>query len=211
MSYRVCPNGCTDKQNQIIKLKKRELEIHLNQRCTRRQYTCTYCRGTGEYREMKTTHVEKCPGLKLICPFPMCFISLKRDRLRANKQVCLYEPINCKYALIGCKEVHRRVNIREHENKDELHLKITRETVLKQQIQIFSLKEFLDKRINTAPCSFKLANFETYKAQNVAFYSSPIYTSHSGYKLCLRICAKGSDEGLGSHACFCVQISYERR
>ncbi len=44
-----------------------------------------------------------------------------------------------------------------------------------------------------------MTNFMKYKANKTVWFSSPVYTHHRGYKICLRVEANGWGDGKGSH------------
>ena len=58
-----CPNEC-DGGDKIL---RKNMEKHKMEECPRRQYVCPHCEESGEYEERTTTHLEKCPLMKIPC------------------------------------------------------------------------------------------------------------------------------------------------
>ena len=104
----------------------------------------------------------------------------------------------CKYAEVGCKEKPLRKDLTTHEEDDQLHLRITKETVLELNKKITTL-ESVQKRTTISPCTFRLTNYQKNKKDGDEFYSPPFYTSHTGYKMCIEVDANGWGTGKGSH------------
>ena len=102
----------------------------------------------------------------------------------------------CKYAKVGCEEKPLRKDLMTHEEDDQLHLRITTETVLEQSKKITTL---MNSKHTTSPCTFRLTNYQKRKKDNDKFYSSPFYTSPTGYKMCIRVDANGYGGGNGTH------------
>ena len=180
-----CTNEC--KHNcQMVKILKKNLQNHLANKCLRRQYQCPNCWEMGEYEERTTSHLETCPKVKVQCPNVKCQDTIFRCEVSTHRLTCDYEPVSCKYAEVGCEEEPLRKNLRKHEENANLHLQITTEKVLELN-KLF-------KYTVISPFNFKLTNFQTHQYNEDMFYSSPFYTSPTGYKMCVSVIANG-DEG----------------
>ena len=99
-----CPNECK-RGNETIKLLRKDIKAHKNNKCPRRQYECPHCRESGEYQERTTTHHEECPKMKIPCPNDGCDEKIERCDISQHRQKRLYEEISCKYTNIGCKKM----------------------------------------------------------------------------------------------------------
>ena len=62
-TFLFCPNEC-DGGDKIL---RKNIEKHKMEECPRRQYVCPHCEESGEYKEQTTTHLEKCPLMKIPC------------------------------------------------------------------------------------------------------------------------------------------------
>ena len=186
-------------------------------KCPRRQYQCPHCTEIhlftmSEYEERTTVHTETCPKVKVLCPNDQCPVSSFRCDIAVHRSTCEYEKVSCKYAELGCEERPLRTDLKKHEDDHELHFQITTESVLKhrQQLQQLNFELLQLKQENTKlkeirhttsneKFIFKLTSFTRKRRDNEEFYSTPFYTSHNGYKLCINIEPNGNDEGRGTH------------
>ena len=82
-----CPNGCKDRSGQIVKLLCKDLRKHKS-KCPRRQYKCRHCKVAGEYLERTTTHLEKCPSIRVACPNTTCREKIPRFFLTIHRRIC---------------------------------------------------------------------------------------------------------------------------
>ena len=120
-----CKNG-TDP----VKVLRKDLDDHLT-KCPRRQFPCQHCYENGEYKERTTTHLQTCPKVIVQCPNERCPIfKCIRQELATHRSTCPYEIVPCKYAEVGCGMKTLRKDLTTHEEDDQLHLRITKETVL---------------------------------------------------------------------------------
>ena len=115
--------------------------------------------------------------------------------LKEHLVTCQYVTVPCKYAEVGCKEKPLRKDLKTHKEDDQLHLRITKETVLEQNKKITTLM----KRTATYQCTFRLTNYQKHKKDGDVFYGPPFYTSLTGYKMCIDVDANGHGVGEGTH------------
>ena len=210
-----CTNQCKNGTKRV-KVPRKDLADHLTKTCPRRQFPCRHCREVGEYKERTTNHLEICPKVKVQCPNEQCQVSIPRCDVPTHRSTCQYKRVPCKYAEVGCKEKPLRKDLMAHEENDQLHLRITTETVLKlnkktttleaklssletetiidQDKKITTLESVL-KRTTTSQCTFRLTNYQKHKKDGEQFYSTPFYTSPTGYKMCIRVDANGCGDG----------------
>ncbi len=107
---------------------------------------------------------------------------------------CAFQSVPCKYAKVGCEEKPLRKDLSKHEEDTQLHLQVTTDKVLE-------LTDFVNspKFACTVPCTIRLTNYLKYKSDKDQFFSSPFYTSYTGYKMCLRVDANGCGDGEGTY------------
>ena len=206
-----CTNKCKI-LNETVTVLRKDLDDHLTNKCPRRQYQCPHCKEMGEYKERTTVHTETCPKVKVPCPNAQCPVSSFGCDIAVHRSTCKYENVSCKYAKLGCEERPLRTDLKKHEDDHQLHFQITTESVLKhrQQLQQLNFELLQLKQENTKlkeirhtksneKFTFKLLSFSRMRRDDVDFYSTPFYTSHNGYKLCINIEANGNGEGKGTH------------
>ena len=192
-----CPNECK-KDNETVKLLRKDIEGHKKKKCPRRQYKCYHCRESGEYQERTTTHLEECPKKKIRCPNIGCGEEIERCDISQHHQECLFESVSCKYIKIGCKRNFLRKNVEEHHNDSQEHLQLAIDTVNNQEATIKTLEDKAAQQLST-PINFKITNFSKLKMSSKGFYSPAFYTSPGGYKMCICAYANGNGNGEGTH------------
>ncbi len=194
-----CDNNCTN-NGQAVKMFRADKQDHLINYCPRRLYQCPHCEEIGEYQEMTGTHLETCPQVSIPCPNSLfCTAAIPRCEIPAHRSTCQYERVPCKYAEVGCKEKRRRID-KEHEENDQIHLKVTTAKVLELTQQLYEQRKLLDKKLTTTveQITFKLDGFQKHK-NDKTIYSSSFYISHKGYKCLIQVLAGGAGSGEGTH------------
>ncbi len=202
----LCPRGCN---NRLTKVIRRNLQAHLLNKCpnrlytclrcdeeikfsekdiharlcSKRWYTCPYCKKGGTYEERTTTHYNICEKVTIECP------KCSNDILRSNKlnhsSVCPNEPVRCKYYSIGCGERPLRKYLTIHEENAQMHL----------ELAIDKIARLISKNTLT----FKINKFKEMKTKRKIIFSSTFSTSEQGYKMCLRIDTNGEGDATGTH------------
>ncbi len=178
-----CPNrphSCTICQ---IEMEFRNAKNHELNECPKRQYTCPHCREAGVYDERTTTHLEVCPKVEIMCK--KCSLQISRCDESDHPLVCRNEPVRCTYYSIGCGEKPLRKDLGTHEEDIHLHFSLATKEILR-------LRNTLSKNTLT----FRLKNI---KFEDNNIFSPAIFTSASGYKLCICVNANGCGDGKGTH------------
>ena len=212
-----CPNGCVLNQ-QTVHICNKDLENHLANECSRRQYVCPHCNESGVYVERTTVHLETCPKVEVQCPHPECEKNIPRSELEQHKMECEYEIATCKFAPFGCTVTLAKKHMKAHEEDDNLHLQSTKEKVLElakkmdeqdkrfnaqlkqQTTEIESIKQSVKAcKKCTAPIYFKFSKFTEYKEADRTIYSPSFYSSQRGYRFLLGVAPNGNGSGRGTH------------
>ncbi len=149
-----CENNCTN-NGHAVKFYRWYIQDHLANDCPRRQYQCSYCKEMGEHHNMTSTHLKICPVFIVPCPNDKCKASIPRFKLCAHGSICQYERVPCKYAEVGCKENPQRIDHKEHEENDQLHLRVTTAKVLELTQQLTQLSKRLEK-LEKLPMSYAI-------------------------------------------------------
>ena len=179
-SFIPCPNQCSDFSGKIVKVLVKELKKH-KLICPRRQHMCRHCKEVGEFADITTFHLQKCPNLKVTCPNTSCRKRVFRRDVTNHRKECLFEEVPCKYARIGCNARVPRREREEHESNAEQHLQLAVDTVS-------DLKSKLDEQ---QAVIFMLKNFNKVKSDKKCVSFRPFYTSPGGYKMRIKVCVSG--------------------
>ena len=175
-----CPNECQ------MKIQRRQVQTHLQSKCPKRLFTCPHCKEAGIYTDITTTHLRKCPGVKIQCPHSCGVQNIRRKKLPEHLSNCPNEVIPCNWSEIGCTTRLPRKTMKNHEqHSTDLHLAIATKaiSVLKSET-----------RNIVGVC--KLANFTTLKG---SFWDSPMFYASSGHAFLLRAYPSGILTGSGTH------------
>ena len=197
-----CTNKCKtgNTHSKIKRILRKDLETHLANDCQRRQHKCQHCEEVSEFEFITTKHLQKCPRFSIPCPNLHCGAIMFPCNLTTHRSKCKYERVACKYAEVGCEERIMRKDLQEHEQDDKLHLHVAVRTILPLTKKIKQLENLCDK-IDQAEnvFIFKLKEFNRHKRMDLKFCSPPFYSSHTGYKFCIQVYAKGYHGSTGTH------------
>ena len=103
-----CANGCKEQTM------RNNLDLHQNERCPLRRYTCKHCKSEGTYKEMTGGHLDECPDLMVPCPHKGCEDGIKRKQMASHHLECPYEFIGCPYKDVGCAYTSPRGTMDDH-------------------------------------------------------------------------------------------------
>lgn len=189
----------------MVTIPRKELAKHLTTECSRRQYQCPHCNMIGQYRAITTTHLQTCRMAKVKCPNEQCEETVPSCMLSAHHSSCIHEKVICKYAELGCTERPPRKDLKTHEEDDQVHLRVTKETVLELKGQLQQLKQENNEIrtiIHTKPTAkitIEIRDFEHLKRGNKTVFSASFLSHKKGYKFCFRVDANGCGAGRGTH------------
>ena len=215
-----CPNKCLNKKGRENKFLRKELEKHESEACPNRKYECPHCNEWGLYEERVTTHLQDCPMIPCMCPNEGCDVEICSSLVHYHVITdCEYTIEECKYKHVGCNAQPLRKDLEEHENDDKEHLQVVIKSMVKLQDR---LTEQRDQLISTQSkiasleeqyktytleegksMTFKLTQFQDKKRDRVTYTSPSFYTRPNGYKMNIRIQARGIS---GEHISLCVEI-----
>ena len=209
---KVCPYqliDCTNKCGEL--LRRKALKYHLNRKCPKRQVSCQYCQTVATYEEIRGDHIEECPDYPVTCDNEGCNEAKKRRLMKDHYNICPKQVILCQYNNIGCNVKMKREDQEKHEEHDmKKHLEMSVQMITNLQEESATIKPLLQQLqvnrslLNKRFCQIiKFTNFQEHKDEDKGWYSSGLYTSPGGYKLCLTVDANGYDDGKGTHvSCF---------
>ena len=225
---------CTKKCG--AKMKRKELEAHLAQRCPLRKIQCQYCHCKDTYQTITTQHYKKCPCYPLPCPNKCGTTGVQRADMDKHRSKCELEPVQCPFHEAGCTvqivrsefDAHMSENQQNHllvllgaflETKKELS-ESRRELGKKLHIttvELLETREELEKMKNTSShkflrtgdeVNFCMTNFSLYKQTGKVWHSPPFYFHKS---FCLAVYVNGKGDGAGTHMSVELQLSEKER
>ena len=191
-----CDNECKD-GDSITKLLRKKCKEHLESKCPRRQYECPHCQQKGEYHEIIGPHLDTCPNVSTDCPNEGCHKRFPRISAAGHATVCDYQPVACKYAEVGCTERVLRKDLKEHEDDDQFHLRITIQNTLKLQQKMMEMEQRINQLEHQKHHTFKVKSFTTLKSQDKPFFSQDYYLK--GYKIRMGVWTNGYSNAKGTH------------
>ena len=113
-----CPRGC-----DVGSVLRGDLQSHLQDSCSERDYKCPHCHEIGRYSERVTSHLQDCAVVPTKCPNEGCEEMLCSSLILLHVATdCPLTVLQCKYSEAGCKVQLPRRELEVHENDDRVHL-----------------------------------------------------------------------------------------
>ena len=114
---------CTNKQCRN-KMKRKDLQSHLQEKCHYRPYECEHCGHKDTYtaitgeraNPLKSygNHYSKCPEYLLDCPNQCGVTGIKRTAMPDHHSFCPLELLDCPFNDAGCTEKIARKDMEDH-------------------------------------------------------------------------------------------------
>ena len=188
------------------------LEIHQNNECPKRPFSCKYCKDyDSNYEDVIHKHWPLCGGYPVQCPKKCSDETMERRNLRSHiDNDCPLKIVHCKFRNIGCEvrlplkrlSTHLSEGVVAHmllQTKQLMELK-EENNQLKQQVENLNKDLWLIKTGSPlCPVELTMTNFEQHRKDCDSWFSPPFYTCPNGYKLCLSVFAGGNGDGLNTH------------
>ena len=201
-----CPREC-----DVGSVLRGDLQSHLQDYCSQRDYECPHCHEMGRYRERVTSHLQDCPMVLTECPNEGCEQMLCSSLILFHVAAdCPLTVLQCRYSEAGCKVQLPRRDLEEHEHNNRLHLQIVTKhsAALKDQVDKLTttitslenkMEKLMTKQIILTPkdnsITFKVTEYGKKKKDDVVFQSPSFYTSSTGYHMCCAVLPNGDREG----------------
>ena len=204
---------CTNKCGEHVL--RKELAEHLEESCRNRQQKCIYCDFEDTFEEVEK-HLDVCSSYPVVCPNSCNIGSVDRCCIEQHLSVCPLQHVECDFNHAGCMTTLRRKDLPAHMNENvQEHLLLLSSSLLKlsdavqyKDKQIEELRGELqskDKEISLiqqemenlvrlvpiVPIEVTMENYRVLKASDAEWNSTPFYTHHRGYKMCLRVLPNG--------------------
>ena len=133
-----CPRGC-----DVGSVLRGDLQSHLQDSCSQRDYKCPHCHEIGRYSERVTSHLQDCAMVPAECPNEGCEEKIVASLMQAHvDNDCLFTVHQCKYSEAGCKVQLPCKALEAHENNDRYHLQLVMKN---SQETIAALQSDMDK------------------------------------------------------------------
>ena len=214
-----CPNKCK-LNDQVRKFKRKALQDHLDNECTRRRYKCEYCghedmykdiTGKG-YRQTYHRHYDECDMYPLDCPNRCGKKQIQRKDMSTHRDKCPEEPVKCLFKVEGCKTRVVRKDFDNHMSTQMLHhMLLLRKECCLLKAESDSLKKAISTNmpslLKTSTVRLKgdgdsltieIPDLSQYKRSREVWRSPPFYIKE-GYKMCLAVYPNGIGKGEGTH------------
>ena len=102
-----CPLNC----QQTIP--KNEVEQHVAEECTKREFICQHCGFKATYEEVVNIHLPECKYVPLKCP-NLCGVTCDREDMEDHMKMCRLEEVACEFKEMGCNQKFKREDREEH-------------------------------------------------------------------------------------------------
>ena len=208
-----CPREC-----DVGSVLRGDLQSHLRDYCSQRDYECPHCLQMGRYRERVTSHLQDCPMVLTECPNEGCEEMLCSSLILFHVSTnCPFTVLQCRYSEAGCKVQLTRRDLEEHEQHDRLHLQVATTKIADLQHEVDKLKTanavlqsdmkktqvaqaVLHKTLTMKDKTIlKLQGFGQHKTNGTVYDSPSFYSKPRGYNMHLRVYPNGTMDGKGTH------------
>lgn len=181
----------------------------------KRLLACRYC--TKEFvADTIQTHHLKCPRILIQCPNRCEMNLLPREELEQhlNEQCMISAQLHCKFVDAGCRFKGTKYTLDKHlDDNLQLHLNLMCNYVMKQQLQIVTLKNTISSlnQNYTGTLIWKISDFskkmhEAKTKDGMELVSPPFFTSQYGYKLQASLFPNGNGAGENFHISVYIKI-----
>lgn len=207
--------GCQFTQVQCLHcsehFQRASLEVHQNDQCFKRPFSCDYCKDyDSTYEDVATNHWPVCAHYPMQCPNKCSYETIERQNIYHHvTSDCPLTVVDCDFKHVGCEvrlprkdlSAHLTENLVAHVSLQtkqlmdlEMENKQLKHQVEELQQQVGDLtKDLFAYQVGTPVCPVEITmtNFEQHKQDCDKWYSPPFYTHIKGYKMCLYVYAGG--------------------
>ena len=214
-----CHRGCAEE------MERRQLDLHLQETCSCREYACPHCTHSGTYDDIITSHFTTCGSFPLPCPAG-CNEQVTRNSISHHlSSTCPEELVECPNRMAGCTSIVKRKNMEEHTLDKDYHIAALMEShamILRYLCARFQSREQPDVSLlpllcrpwlQNTPTSYprppwviKMDGFLEKKENGCRWFSDPVYSHFGGYKMCLSIYPNGISTGEGTFVSLFIHL-----
>ena len=199
-------------------VQRSSIQIHQSEQCSRRPFSCEYCKDfESTYEDVTTNHWPVCGYYPVQCT-NRCETTIERQLLKSHiSNDCPLTAIDCDFSHVGCKVklprkdmvfhvtqyVIKHVSLHAQAYKlmvNQLDQLTEENKQLKQQVDKLT-QDLKLQQICTpiCPATFTMTDFEEHKTNDRKWVSPSFYTHPKGYKMRVGIVANGSKRYEGTH------------
>ena len=209
-----------------VKVERRCLVEHMQAECLQRMEMCSFCNENDTHMNLKVTktHLTVCEHLPLPCLAGCDEKGLVRGNMADHLSAeCPNELVPCTYAVAGCQQIVKRMDLQQHLKDRELHLQsimesyISLSTLVRElvyavrygdhgNIHVTPLPIPFRPWLNTTPTCYpcppwviKMESFDEKMKNGEGWFSDPVYSHFGGYKMRLKVSANGLSGGQATH------------
>ena len=197
-----------------------DIQVHQDLHCPKRPYSCKYCKVyDSTFEDITTNHWYECGYHPVQC-VNRCGKIIERQQLHTHiSKYCPLAVLDCEFSHVGCKvklprkdmEAHLVDNVVKHMSLQAVNYK---EVIDRLQRENKELKEEVERLtqdlqqicIPICPPVFTMDKFKQRKRDNEVWYSTPFYTHHKGYKMCVGIQANSYSERKGTYTSVSIHL-----
>ena len=214
--------GCQFTQVQCLHCSKHILrssvEIHQNDHCLKRPFTCEYCKDYNSTYKDVTEHWAVCSRYPVLCPNNCSDETMERQNLESHiANDCPLTFVDCYFKGVGCEVRLLRKNLPNHLTEGLVtHVSLQTKQLLDMKEENKQLKHQVEKLIKDigqyqigiplCPAELTMINFEQHKKDGDEWCSPPFYTHPKGYKMCFLIYAGGYGDGVNKYVSLYVKL-----
>jgi len=93
---------------------RHKMKKHIKSACKHRPFTCPYCKYSGVYVEVTSSHYQSCPQFPVMCPNNCAPHKIKRSELKGHFKVCPNVGVRCPFSGVGCGVTMKRGDQESH-------------------------------------------------------------------------------------------------
>lgn len=198
-------------------IRRDQLAAHTAERCPQRPYVCDYCTEyESTFEDVTLSHWSKCKCFPLPCPNGCSLSELGIQRQNLDHHVneeCPLSILQCELHYAGCDVSLPRKDMATHMSDNAVaHISLlasqnqwlTKQLQEKDKLNLQLAKEI--ELLRVVPATFKMSGFRELKKKGGAWHSPAFYTHSGGYKMSLRVDARGRGRGRGTHISVFVRL-----
>ena len=174
-----CPREC-----DVGSVLRGDLQSHLRDYCSQRDYECPHCLQMGRYSERVTSHLEDCFMVPTECPNEGCEEMVPHSLVQAHlDEDCPFTVLKCQYSDFGCEAELPRRDLKEHGDDHQFHLQVIAKTSQRKITALQTSVQRLTAALQASSIPFKVTEYQRMNS----FDSPSFYTGPNGYKMHIRV------------------------
>ena len=201
-------------------VQRSNIHVHQSLQCSKRPFSCEYCKDfDSTYEDVITNHWLECSYYPIQCT-NRCGKTTERQQLNAHiSSDCPLTVVDCEFSHVGCEVKLPRKHMAAHLMENvAMHLSLQAANYKHMVNQLKKENEELKQEVARltqdlqqictpiCPPMFIMDKFKQHRRDSDVWYSSPFYTHHKGYKMCVGIYANSYGERKGVYTSVGVHL-----